>query len=108
LKNKYYIISIIAVIIMLAASMILAEPNSGEYNTQQSHAESRYIEESIPFFGLEIPDDVRKRFAALDTLPPPMLLSTQEYFDWRLMGGVPGKKSGAMWFLLGLRSDWSL
>ena len=95
MKGNFHIASIMAAVILSTGSVILAEPNPGEYNNRQTHADSRYIEEDILFFKLIIPDDVRKRFAALDTLPPPTLLNTEDYFDWRLMGGVtPAKNQG--------------
>ena len=96
MKSNFLIAVIIAAIIFSTASLALAEPNSREYIDQQAHADSRFSQENIPFFILKIPDEVRTRFAALDTLPPPMLLNTQEYFDWRLMGGVtPAKNQGS-------------
>ncbi|MCP4633324.1 MAG: hypothetical protein GY855_10395, partial [candidate division Zixibacteria bacterium] len=101
MKNRYCITSLISVIILSAASNILAESNSGVSNNQLFNTESKYTEESFPFSELDIPDDVRKRFAALDTLPPPILLNTQVYFDWRLMGGVTPAKNqlpcGSCW-----------
>ena len=95
MKNKYHITGFMAAIIMSAAPIILAERDSEEYNNQQSRAESRDLEENIQFNKLIIPEDVQKRFAALDKLPPPMLLNTLEYFDWRALGGVtPAKNQG--------------
>ncbi|MCP4580464.1 MAG: T9SS type A sorting domain-containing protein [candidate division Zixibacteria bacterium] len=38
--------------------------------------------------GLNIPEEVTRRFAELDKLDPPVLLDTQEIFDWRDMNGV--------------------
>jgi C1A family cysteine protease len=38
--------------------------------------------------GLIIPDDVKVRFAHLDSLPSPHLLNTESFFDWRLLDGV--------------------
>jgi C1A family cysteine protease len=101
LKNKYFITGLIAVTFMSAASIILAESNSEEYDNQHPNPESSDIDENIPFGKLIIPDDVQERFAALDTLPPPLLLNTDEYFDWRVLGGVTPAKNqlpcGSCW-----------
>ncbi|MEE9553311.1 MAG: C1 family peptidase [candidate division Zixibacteria bacterium] len=95
MKSDFHIACIAAIIICLTGSLAPAEPNSHEHIYQQTHADSRYVEEDVPFFKLVIPDDVQKRFAALDTLPPPMLLNTEDYFDWRVLGGVtPAKNQG--------------
>jgi len=46
--------------------------------------------------GLEIPDDVKERFDKINQMPPPLLLNTQECFDWRMFGAVtPVKDQGA-------------
>lgn len=80
---------------MSAAPVIWAESNSGKFNNLRSNEKSKSNDANILFFDLEIPDNVKERFAALDTLPPPVLLNTQEYFDWRMMGGVtPAKNQG--------------
>jgi len=53
------------------------------------------IEQRRLRLGLIVPDDVKRRFAELDKLPPPALLNTESYFDWRLLGGVsPVKDQG--------------
>lgn len=53
------------------------------------------FEERLQYLGLNIPDEVKKRFEELDELPPPLLLNTEDYFDWRTMGGVtPVKDQG--------------
>jgi hypothetical protein len=45
--------------------------------------------------GLIIPDDVKKRFEELNKQPPPALLNTEDYFDWRLFDGVTPVKDQA-------------
>jgi len=53
------------------------------------------LEERRQRLGLVIPDDVRARFEELNELPPPELLNTESFFDWRLLGGVtPVKDQG--------------
>ncbi|OGC92538.1 MAG: hypothetical protein A2W25_07540 [candidate division Zixibacteria bacterium RBG_16_53_22] len=45
--------------------------------------------------GLIIPDDVKQRFEELNRMPPPVLLNTESFFDWRLLQGVtPVKDQG--------------
>jgi hypothetical protein len=45
--------------------------------------------------GLRVPDDVKERFARLDSIEPPLLLNTESFFDWRLLNGVtPVKDQG--------------
>jgi hypothetical protein len=52
-------------------------------------------EERAKLHNLVIPDDVLKRFAELNKLPPPALLETEDVFDWRDLGGVtPVKYQG--------------
>ncbi len=38
--------------------------------------------------GLNEPEEVREFYRTLDQLPPPLLTSTEDVFDWRLLGGV--------------------
>ena len=46
--------------------------------------------------GIIVPEDVKRRFAELDKQPPPVLLNTQSFFDWRLLNGAsPVKDQGA-------------
>jgi len=53
------------------------------------------IEERQMRLGLEIPDEVLARFEILNNQPPPQLLNTQEFFDWREFGVVtPVKDQG--------------
>jgi hypothetical protein len=40
-------------------------------------------EERRHLLGLEIPDEARTRFEALDQLPVPALVTTQDYFNWQ-------------------------
>jgi len=45
--------------------------------------------------GLKVPANVERRFAELDKLPPPLLLDTEDVFDWRDLNGVtPVKAQG--------------
>ena len=54
------------------------------------------LEERQLRLGLEIPDEVKERFDRINQTPPPLLLNTQECFDWRMFGAVtPVKDQGA-------------
>lgn len=53
------------------------------------------LEERILRLGLRIPDEVQRRFAKLDKLPPPVLLDTEDIFDWRELNGVTPVKDQA-------------
>ncbi len=45
--------------------------------------------------GLIVPDEVKRQFDELNTLPSPTLLNTESYFDWRELGGTtPVKDQG--------------
>ena len=53
------------------------------------------LEERRARLGLIIPEDVKRQFEELDKLPPPVLLNTEDYFDWREFGCVsPVKDQG--------------
>jgi len=53
------------------------------------------LEDRMEYLGLIIPEDVKQIFRELDNQPPPVLLNTEEVFDWREMGGVtPVKDQG--------------
>jgi hypothetical protein len=53
------------------------------------------LEQRRARLGVVIPEDVKERFEAINKMPPPMLLSTAEEFDWRDFNGVtPVKDQG--------------
>jgi hypothetical protein len=88
---------LVAVAIMAICSwQIAAAAGSDQNNGRQPQKETLTFEQRLQHLGLDIPDDVKKRFEELDKLPSPVLLNTEEYFDWRIMGGVtPVKDQGA-------------
>jgi len=45
--------------------------------------------------GLKVPVEVERRFAELNKLPPPILLDTEDIFDWRELNGVTPVKDQA-------------
>jgi len=56
---------------------------AGENSMTQLSPEERRMR-----LGLNIPEEVRLRFQELDKLPPPVILDTEEIFDWRDLNGV--------------------
>lgn len=95
MKSKFLVKSNFISIILLGFSLILVVPLSAEISAKQSNSKSINSEPDMQFNKLNIPDNVIKRFEALDKLPPPILLNTLEYFDWRVLGGVtPAKNQG--------------
>ena len=46
------------------------------------------LEERHRRLGLIIPEEELRHFAELNSQPPPTLLNTESYFDWRDLGGV--------------------
>ena len=84
-------IAILVVFPLLAA----AQQSSALIKADSPEKSGLTFEERLQHLGLNIPDEVKKRFEELDKLPPPMLLNTEEYFDWRTMRGVtPVKDQG--------------
>lgn len=47
------------------------------------------------YTGLIVPDEVKRRFEELDKLPSPVLLNTDDRWDWREMNGVTPVKNQA-------------
>jgi C1A family cysteine protease len=71
------------------------EVNHLHWTADQTSMMDLTPEERHQRLGVIVPEDIRERFAALDTLPPPTLLNTQSYFDWRDLDGVtPVKDQG--------------
>ncbi|MEE8417868.1 MAG: C1 family peptidase [candidate division Zixibacteria bacterium] len=96
MKRKSIAFLVAIAIMAMYSSQIAARDGSGQDKGHQPQKETLTFEERLQYLGLDIPDKVKKRFEELDKLPPPVLLNTQEYFDWRIMGGVtPVKDQGA-------------
>ncbi len=73
----------------------MIEENGLHWTARQTSMMDIPLEERRQRLGIKIPDDVKQRFAHLDSLPPPTLLNTQAIFDWRLLNGVtPVKDQG--------------
>jgi len=54
------------------------------------------LEERLKHLGLIIPEDVKRRFDALENPEPTVLLNPDDRFDWRELGGVtPAKDQGS-------------
>ena len=87
---------LLAVAVMaMSATWVAAQQDSGQNSGQKPKKENLSFEERLQYLGLEIPDEVKKRFEELDRLPPPVLLNTEDFFDWRMMGGItPVKDQG--------------
>lgn len=84
----------IALLAMLITAIgARAQQDSGDLSKRERDAE--ILKERIKNLGLIIPDDVKERFKELDKEPPPALLNTQDYFDWRYSGGVTPVKDQA-------------
>lgn len=84
------------IIILAIGPMPLAAEQDSSLDKDNTHERSTLtFEERLQYLGLDIPDEVKRRFEELDRLPPPVLLNPEEYFDWRLMGGVTPVKDQA-------------
>ena len=96
MKRKSLAFLVPIAIMAMYSSQIAAQQGSGQNKGQQLQEQTLTFEERLQYLGLDIPDEVKKRFQELDELPSPVLLNPEEYFDWRIMGGVtPVKDQGA-------------
>ncbi|MBD3169576.1 MAG: T9SS type A sorting domain-containing protein [candidate division Zixibacteria bacterium] len=85
-------IAILTLAVMLVSAFYgpgIADEIENENNSQMT------LEERMEYLGLDIPDSVKAIFEELDKEPPPVLLNTQDVFDWRQMGGVTPVKNQA-------------
>jgi C1A family cysteine protease len=86
------LIIVLAVVVVLFPAM--AEGQSLDAVTKQQKTDVS-LQERMQYLGLIIPEEVKQRFEEIDRQPPPALLNTEEYFDWRTTGGVtPVKDQG--------------
>ena len=71
------------------------EENNLHWTADQTSMMNLPIEERHARLGINVPDDVKRRFEMLNNQPPPTLTNTESYFDWRLLGGMtPVKDQG--------------
>lgn len=95
MRNEFIVILLAIAVLAMSAVGVVAQDDSGKNGVQNAKEKTLTFEERLQYLGLDIPDEVKKRFEELDKLPPPVLLNTEDYFDWRTMGGVtPVKDQG--------------
>ncbi len=93
MKRRSLILLIMIALLAMGFSGMAIGQDSGKATGSQSTDDT--LKERMKYLGLIIPEDVKKRFEELDRQPPPALLNTEDYFDWRIMGGVtPVKAQG--------------
>ena len=90
---------IFGIVLFMGLFLVSAQPLNAEKQDSSKMTDQQLVDpslkERIKYLGLIIPEDVKKRFEELDKQPPPMLLNTEDVFDWREMGGVtPVKDQG--------------
>ena len=90
---KVFSVILLLIFMITALPLTVIADEQETINNNQQQAED--LNERLKYTGLIIPDHVIKRFEELDKLTPPLLLSTEDIFDWRTMGGVtPVKNQG--------------